>query len=81
MPFIPSGVPWNYRPERHPLRKYIFSSTLISAVLGGWGTLQTTRKGPRDWRLVLMWISWAITVVIAVDSVIGQSRNADELRE
>jgi hypothetical protein len=63
------------------LRKYIFSSTLISAVLGGWGTLQTTRKGPRDWRLVLMWVSWAITVVIAVDSVIGQSRNADELRE
>jgi hypothetical protein len=81
VPFIRSGVPWNHRLEGHPLRKYIFSSTLISAVLGGWGTLQTTRKGPRDWRLVLMWISWAITVVIAVDSVIGQSRNADELRE
>lgn len=63
------------------MRKYIFSGPLISAVLGGWGTLQTTRKGPRDWRLGLMWISWAITVVIAVDSVIGQSRTTDELRE
>ncbi|CAN5406154.1 hypothetical protein BH10ACT4_BH10ACT4_14730 [soil metagenome] len=63
------------------LRKFIFSGTLISAVIGGWGTLQTTRKGPRDWRLALMWISWAITVVIAVDSVLEQSRAVDELKE
>lgn len=63
------------------LRKYIFSGTLISAVIGGWGTLQTTRKGPRDWRLILMWVSWAITVVIAVDSVLEQSRAVDELEE
>jgi hypothetical protein len=63
------------------LRKFIFSGTLITAVIGGWGTLQTTRKGPRDWRLVLMWLSWAITVVIAVDSVLEQSRKVDELEE
>ncbi len=63
------------------MRKYIFSGTLVSAVLGGWSTLQTTRKGPRDWRLVLMWISWGITVIIAADSVIEHSRNADELEE
>ncbi|QNE46045.1 hypothetical protein F1C58_03380 [Glaciihabitans sp. INWT7] len=63
------------------MRKYIFSGTLISAVLGGWGTLQTTRKGPRDWRLALMWISWVITVVVAVDTVLEQSRKVDELEE
>ncbi|MBG6106829.1 hypothetical protein [Frigoribacterium sp. CG_9.8] len=63
------------------MRKYIFSGSLISAVLGGWGTLQTTRKGPRDWRLALMWMSWAITVVIAVDSVIARSRAVDQREE
>ena len=63
------------------MRKFIFSGTLISAVIGGWGTLQTTRKGPRDWRLILMWVSWAITVVIAVDSVFERSRAADQLEE
>jgi hypothetical protein len=63
------------------LRKYIFSGTFVSAVLGGWGTLQTTRKGPRDWRLALMWISWVITVVVAVDTVLEQSRKVDELEE
>ena len=63
------------------MRKFIFSGTLISAVIGGWGTLQTTRKGPRDWRLILMWVSWSITVVIAVDSVLERSRAADQLEE
>ncbi len=63
------------------MRKFIFSGTLISAVIGGWGTLQTTRKGPRDWRLILLWVSWAITVVIAVDSVLERSRAADQLEE
>ena len=63
------------------MRKFIFSGTLISAVIGGWGTLQTTRKGPRDWRLILMWVSWAITVVIAVDSVLERSRTAEEQEE
>ncbi|CAN5131421.1 hypothetical protein BH09ACT2_BH09ACT2_07370 [soil metagenome] len=63
------------------MRKYIFSGTFVSAILGGWGTLQTTRKGPRDWRLALMWISWVITVVVAVDTVLEQSRKVDELEE
>lgn len=63
------------------LRKFIFNGSLISAVFSGWSTLQTTRKGPRDWRVVLMWASWAITVVIAVDSVRQQSRAVDELEE
>ena len=63
------------------MRKFIFSGTLISAVIGGWGTLQTSRNGPRDWRLILMWVSWAITVVIAVDSVLERSRTADEQEE
>jgi hypothetical protein len=63
------------------VRKFIFSSTLISAIIGGWSTIQTTRRGPRDWRLVLMWISWAATVAIAVGTVIEQARDASELEE
>lgn len=59
------------------MRRFLFSGTLIRAVFGGWGTLQTTRNGPRDWRLVLRWISWAATVAIAVGTVIEQSRNAE----
>jgi hypothetical protein len=63
------------------MRKYLFSGTLLSTVFGGWGIVQTTRKGPRDWRLILMWISWGLSVAIAVGTVIEQSNDARELSD
>ena len=48
---------------------------MLSAVAGGWGVVQTTRRGPRDWRLVLMYVSWGIAVAIAVGTVIEQANN------
>lgn len=64
-----------------PVRKFLFNTSLLSAVFGGWGILQTTRKGPRDWRLILMWVSWAATVAIAVGTVIDQADNGIELED
>lgn len=63
------------------LRKFIFNTTLLSAILGGWSTVQATRRGPRDWRLILMWISWGLTVAIAIGTVIKQSQDANELED
>ena len=63
------------------VRRFIFNTTLLSAIVGGWGTVQSTRKGPRDWRLVLMWISWGATVAIAVGTIVEQSRNDNELED
>lgn len=63
------------------MRKFIFSGSLISAVFGGWSVLQTTRKGPRDWRLILMWIAWAANVAIAVGAVNERAREAAELED
>jgi len=60
------------------MRKFIFSGTVISAIFGGLSTVQATRSGPRDWRLALMWISWGLTVAIAVGTVIEDAKN-DEL--
>jgi hypothetical protein len=55
------------------MRKYMFSGTVISALFGGLSTVQATRSGPRDWRLILMWISWGLTIAIAVGTVIKDS--------
>jgi hypothetical protein len=57
------------------MRKYILNGSVLSALVGGWSTLQTTRRGPRDWKLGLMWLSWAITVAIAIGTVIEDSRD------
>lgn len=59
------------------MRKFIFNTSVLSAVVGAWSIVQTTRTGPRDWRLILMWLSWAATVAIAIGSV---KEEADELR-
>ncbi|KZX22178.1 hypothetical protein [Rathayibacter tanaceti] len=56
------------------MRKFILNSSVISAIVGGWSILQTTRKGPRDWRLALQWVSWAISVTVAIGSVSYDSK-------
>lgn len=56
------------------MRKYILSGAVISALFGGLSIIRATREGPRDWRLVLMWVSWALSVAIAVGSVIEKDR-------
>lgn len=59
------------------MRKFIFNTSVLSAVFGAWSTIQTTRSGPRDWRLVLMWLSWAATVAVAIGSA---QKEAEALR-
>ena len=63
------------------MRKFIFNGAIISSIFGGFNVLQTTRKGPRDWRLILMWISWGASLAIAVGTVIEQANSADEIEE
>jgi hypothetical protein len=61
------------------MRKFIFNGSIISAIIGGFGTVQATRHGPRDWRLILMWISWAATLAIAVGTVVEQASDHNAL--
>ena len=60
------------------MRKFILNTSVLSSVFGAYGVVQATRRGPRDWRLILMWISWAITVAIAVGTVVEKNRDAEE---
>lgn len=57
------------------MRKFILSSAMIGVVAGGWNTLQATRSGPRDWRLVLLWLGWGLSAAVAIGTVI---KDADD---
>lgn len=63
------------------MRKFIFNGSIIGAIASGFAVIQTTRRGPRDWRLVLMWLSWGLTVALAVGSVQQDDRDARELNK
>jgi hypothetical protein len=63
------------------MRKFLFSSTVISALFGALTVVKSTRQGPRDWRLALMWISWACTMAIAVGTVVKEAKTHNEIKE
>ena len=61
------------------MRRFLFSSSVISAVASGAGLLRQTIKNPWSWRTALLWISWVISVVLAVTSVIDRGRLPEDI--
>lgn len=59
------------------MRKFIFSGSIISAVFGGISAFRATKDGPRDWRTVLLWVSWGATIATAIGTVIIDARQAE----
>lgn len=60
------------------MRKILFNSAIISALIGAFNVVQITRRGPRDWRLVLQWFSWAATTAIAVGTIVKEASDTDD---
>lgn len=58
------------------MRKFIFNGKVLSAVFGAVSLIQTTRKGTRDWRIALMWISWVLTLTVAIGTAVIESKQA-----
>lgn len=63
------------------MRKYLFNGAIISAVIGLWTTVQSSKNGPRDWRIPLMWINAGISLVLAVGAVLEESKEASDRDE
>jgi len=37
--------------------------------------VRQTMRGPRDWRTGLLWLSWLISMILAVAAVLDRSRD------
>ncbi len=59
------------------MRKYLFSGAVISAVFSGIAVVRATTAGPRDWRLLLMWVSWAASLAIAIGTVAEETKRPE----
>jgi len=57
------------------MRRFLFSSSIVSAVLSGVGLVRQTMRGPRDWRTGLLWLSWLISMILAVAAVLDRSHD------
>ncbi|GAA1425751.1 hypothetical protein [Agrococcus citreus] len=60
------------------MRKYLFNPGVLGSIAGAIGVAKATKQGPRDWRLGLLWASWAIGVALALGAV---NQREDAIRQ
>lgn len=57
------------------MRKYVFGTGLLSAIIGGVSLLRGLRSEETfTWRTALAWLSWGITLALAIGSVVDTRR-------
>ena len=56
--------------------RYLFSTGLIGAITAGVSLLRGTRDAPITWRAVLAWLSWGITLALAIGAAIDMRRES-----
>ena len=62
------------------MRKYVFGTGIIGAVTTGLAMLCELRDyRPFTWRTALIWVSWGITLALAIGAIVDVRR--DELAE
>lgn len=59
------------------MRKYLFSGAVLGAIFSGISVIKSTASGPRDWRLVLMWVSWAASLAVAIGTVAKDAQDGE----
>lgn len=59
------------------MRKYLLNGSIISALVSGWSSVKTSKTGPKDWRVVLTWVAWGLTLAVAIGTVYYQSQEAE----
>lgn len=57
------------------MRKYLFGTGIISAVVSGLALLRGLREdAPFTWRTALAWLSWGITLTLAIGAIVDTRR-------
>ncbi|NNC11070.1 hypothetical protein HII28_04140 [Planctomonas sp. JC2975] len=59
------------------MRKYLLNWSVLSTALGVIAVIQATRNGPRDWRLLLAWAGWALSLAVAITAVHDRSKELE----
>lgn len=58
------------------MRTYIFRTGLFTAITTGITLLRGLRTGEFTWRTALAWVSWGITLALAIGAIIDARRAA-----
>lgn len=56
------------------MRKYLFGTGIIGAITGGMTLLRGLRDETFTWRTALAWLSWGITLALAIGAIVDTRR-------
>ncbi|MCR2763584.1 hypothetical protein NQ152_08685 [Microbacterium sp. zg.B48] len=57
------------------MRKYLFGTGILTAITGGITLLRGLREdAPFTWRTALGWLSWGITLALAIGAIVDTRR-------
>ncbi|WP_341998758.1 hypothetical protein MRBLWH7_000449 [Microbacterium sp. LWH7-1.2] len=57
------------------MRKYLFGTGILTAITGGLTLMRGLRENePFTWRMALAWLSWGITLALAIGAIVDVRR-------
>jgi hypothetical protein len=56
------------------MRKYLFGTGILGAIMSGLTLLRGSRDSEFTWREALAWLSWGITLALAIGSIVDTRR-------
>jgi hypothetical protein len=59
------------------MRRFIFSSGILSSLATAVALLRQSRRGPFNRKVALLWVSWGITLALEISSVLERDRQKD----
>jgi hypothetical protein len=60
------------------MRRFLLSGSFVSAIFAGVTLLLKTVSRPLSWRTLLLWASWAISLVLAIAAINERQRVLDQ---
>lgn len=63
------------------MKKFVFNLGFISSLMGGFNLAKSSRGLHKDWRLILTWFAWAISLVFTVDGIVQANREKEMARQ
>jgi len=51
------------------MKKLLMNGGFLSALFSGFGLVKATMTGKRDWKLVLLWLSWVLSLIAIIAAV------------
>lgn len=60
------------------MKKLLTNGGFLSALFSGFGLVKATMTGKRDWKLLLLWVSWVLSLIAIIAAVNDPDRDSPE---